>query len=331
MAGLLEGIGTVLAGGIAGAGKAVGETFAEQIKQQALAMREENMARISDLYATKRQEAGFAHEKNMAAAKASEEIFQGGIKQGYAQENAQLEAGLRLNEAEAKAASDKEIHGTYADKTAREATLYDQRTALEEKIYQRRQGESERDWQRRRVAEKEDAAILHKLKATDISPIEKTYDFMVKKLKVPEEVAKQAVFASLTAKDGATELDKRKLYATIYEKAIEAGKKEPDARKFAAEISSWSPEGAVARSAGGDFTLQGLISDLQKAGKSGPGNKPVERSINRVLPVHQPSVTPRESTPTPTGYSYEAEYEKKKALEYEANRPKNGLLGQQTY
>jgi len=50
MAGLLSGIGQVLAGGVAGGAKAAGESFVEQAKQEALAVREENMLRIQNLY-----------------------------------------------------------------------------------------------------------------------------------------------------------------------------------------------------------------------------------------------------------------------------------------
>jgi hypothetical protein len=48
-------VGVVLGSGIAGAGKAASDSFSESIKQQALTMREENMARINDIYAGKRQ------------------------------------------------------------------------------------------------------------------------------------------------------------------------------------------------------------------------------------------------------------------------------------
>ena len=51
MAGLLSGIGQVLAGGVAGGAKAAGESFVEQAKQEALAAREENMLRIQNLFA----------------------------------------------------------------------------------------------------------------------------------------------------------------------------------------------------------------------------------------------------------------------------------------
>ncbi len=116
MAGLLEGIGTVLAGGIAGASKAAGETFAEQMKQQALAIREENMARIADIYATKRQEAGFAHEKDMAEDRSNKDIFLAGIRQGYEQENLQQRAGLELTHQEIAFGNAKEVADRVADR-----------------------------------------------------------------------------------------------------------------------------------------------------------------------------------------------------------------------
>jgi hypothetical protein len=49
--GLLEGVGYALAGGLAGAGKAGQDVFAEQMKQTALEAREVNMLRIQNLFA----------------------------------------------------------------------------------------------------------------------------------------------------------------------------------------------------------------------------------------------------------------------------------------
>ncbi len=55
MGGLLEELGIALSGGVAAAGKTASETLLEQAKQAALSLREENLVRITNLYAKERE------------------------------------------------------------------------------------------------------------------------------------------------------------------------------------------------------------------------------------------------------------------------------------
>ena len=63
--GLLDAAGFIFGGAMEGGGKAAKESFAEQMKQQVTQLREENMARIANLYADARQEKGFKHAEVM--------------------------------------------------------------------------------------------------------------------------------------------------------------------------------------------------------------------------------------------------------------------------
>lgn len=82
MQGLLEGLGMAFSGGLAGAGKAAGDVFSEQVKQEALAAREENMARINNIYAKDLQKEGFAHAEKLETGrqKHSEALAQSGYE-----------------------------------------------------------------------------------------------------------------------------------------------------------------------------------------------------------------------------------------------------------
>ena len=64
--GLLDAAGFILGGAMEGGGKAVKESFAERMKQEAAQLREDNMARIANLYADARQEKAnvFTSEQN---------------------------------------------------------------------------------------------------------------------------------------------------------------------------------------------------------------------------------------------------------------------------
>lgn len=66
--GLLEGAGLIFGAGVAGAGKSMNDTFADQVKSDALARREENLARIQQLYATDLQKRGQKHASDESKA-----------------------------------------------------------------------------------------------------------------------------------------------------------------------------------------------------------------------------------------------------------------------
>ena len=96
MAGLLSGIGQVLAGGVAGGAKAAGESFVEQAKQEALAAREENMLRIQNLFAKAGRAETMAHAERMTNKTiASQEKLAGQTQVGA---NIRQEASLTSTE-----------------------------------------------------------------------------------------------------------------------------------------------------------------------------------------------------------------------------------------
>ena len=108
MAGLLSGIGQVLAGGVAGGAKAAGESFVEQAKQEALAAREENMLRIQNLFAkagreeTQKFQAGESKLGRESAQKLSDQAQLGAnIRQTESLTSTENLAAVKAQEAEA--------------------------------------------------------------------------------------------------------------------------------------------------------------------------------------------------------------------------------------
>jgi len=91
MAGLLSGIGQVLAGGVAGGAKAAGESFVEQAKQEALAAREENMLRIQNLFAKEGRKETQEFTVRMAGERVTHEL-------GMAKTEKELKVGMAETE-----------------------------------------------------------------------------------------------------------------------------------------------------------------------------------------------------------------------------------------
>jgi len=100
MGGLLEELGIALSGGVAAAGKTASETLLEQAKQAALSLREENLVRITNLYAKE--------------GRAEMQKFQTGERQaGQTFQTGERQAGetFRTGETEKKIKSEEKLAG----------------------------------------------------------------------------------------------------------------------------------------------------------------------------------------------------------------------------
>jgi hypothetical protein len=76
MGGLLEGLGMVVGGAMAGGGKVAADVFTEQIKQDALLARELNMARITNMYAKegRTEQNKFTSDENKKQRQSAEDL-----------------------------------------------------------------------------------------------------------------------------------------------------------------------------------------------------------------------------------------------------------------
>lgn len=117
MAGLLKTVGMGVVGGAGTAGKAVSDVYQEQQRQAAMLLREQNLARITNLYAKERQESGEKftagesekqrkHDEELAQKRYDRELAMQSRSEGHAEallvaktelDKALLETGARLD------------------------------------------------------------------------------------------------------------------------------------------------------------------------------------------------------------------------------------------
>ena len=201
MAGLLSGIGQVLAGGVAGGAKAAGESFVEQAKQEALAAREENMLRIQEKFAGARDTANFER----------------GIKQR------QVEAGI----AETKEAA------RYKERTAEEEKIFQRRQEEEEITYQRRRTEAGKDMEAM-------LTFKNNLPDKTRSAIEKEVAGLIS-LGVPKKEALALGLSSRTKEESAEERALLVTWRTVFTENTKAGAAAEDAAKTATNVTGVNP------------------------------------------------------------------------------------------
>jgi len=133
-------------------------------------------------------------------------------------------------------------------------------------------------------------------------PLQKTFEFLVDELGMSEDDATAAVLGTLKQSGSKADLDKRKLYETVFSNTMEtllANAINPDeaqmkeaerkARRYAAEISGWEPEGSKA---GGLLEDDGQDDFTRRLGASN------QRNLRDLL-FPKPKPTPKKSQHAP--------------------------------
>ncbi len=257
MAGLLEGL-AVFGSGMAGAAKMAGDTFSEQLKQDALAARETNMARINSLYAKEAQKSGqeFTAGENKLTREAT------------AAENEKLrdvtinEAGKSRLQARTLAEEADFAAGARQDRASEQAiALADKEIQARIDLYKE---------------QKRDATTLvrlqHQLSQSAPGPLAKTITDLA-----PFVGKEQAVKLAIDSFSG--DKDKRKLYGEVITQGLKTltingetmtPEKEATLKELAASTSGWSPEPAA--KAGAAPVTNYLDRAIQKAAGKPKGN-----------------------------------------------------------
>jgi len=232
MSGLLR----VLAGGVAGGSRALGKVAREQMRANAIKLRDENLARLNDQYGQKadKRRHGYAMDElkteDKLARKRADDEFGRREKLGEKERRWRLEDNdilLKNQRIDRKIALKEKLDAeeiAWKRRWIKEKWEHKQRVKAEEKVYQRRKNESQTEYERR-VAEEE-----KKYKRRTAEQKERFKQQLAEKIAVADNIFHQA-------ETGKTDMQKnlefyQDLYGykegeAIFKKALEA-KTKPD-------------------------------------------------------------------------------------------------------
>ncbi len=273
MAGLLEGL-AVIGSGIAGSAKMAGDTFSEQLKQDALAARETNMARINSIY---------AKEARTETIQAQERMQKTGFTHA---EKLQKESIRSVEDMAARASEERAVEGVF-ERGSRETLNYESNKAAD--LRQEKANQQALDLYKIQSDAVLKAAELAGKKAESLVRLEANLrnaapDDITKKVAALSKIMDPKEAVSLVVNSYSGNKDKAKLYGDFINKTLandnlngvkQTPERLAEIKSAGEDLFDYHPKkGAPAQAGEATKPINYLDRAFQKASGKAPGAKP---------------------------------------------------------
>lgn len=226
MAGLLEGLGVIFGTAGAQGAKAYGESVAEQAKQEALSIREENMLRIKDIMDRGRQQ---EQNKFTEGLEGKRQKHESGETDKKLQAQRDLEAERQIFTA-AQSDSDNETKIRLAEEASNQASMRQDKDIAAEK---EKQSQATRD-------AKEILSYKNDLSDNEKSAVEKSVAGL-KRLGLPQDKALAVALASVTKEEAGERRSALLAWQNAFVEGRKAGSSADEAAREASRITGVDP------------------------------------------------------------------------------------------